>query len=48
MSQPQIYAELAARHKGRKVLLAVDRLDYTKGVPERLRTYARLSNRLRN
>jgi trehalose 6-phosphate synthase/phosphatase len=36
------YAELAARHKGRKVLLAVDRLDYTKGVPERLRTYARL------
>ena len=36
------YAELTARHKGRKVLLAVDRLDYTKGVPERLRTYARL------
>src|SRR5216684_321344 len=38
----EYYAELAARHKGRKVLLAVDRLDYTKGVPERLRTYARL------
>src|ERR1700730_7134154 len=36
------YAEVAGRHKGRKVLLAVDRLDYTKGVPERLRTYARL------
>ena len=36
------YAELAARYKGRKVLLAVDRLDYTKGIPERLRAYARL------
>jgi len=36
------FAELTARHKGRKVLLAVDRLDYTKGVPERLRTYAQL------
>jgi trehalose 6-phosphate synthase/phosphatase len=36
------YAEWVARYKGRKVLLAVDRLDYTKGVPERLRAYARL------
>jgi trehalose 6-phosphate synthase/phosphatase len=36
------YAEWIERYKGRKVLLAVDRLDYTKGVPERLRTYARL------
>jgi trehalose 6-phosphate synthase/phosphatase len=38
------YAEWVARYKGRKVLLAVDRLDYTKGVPERLRAYARLFN----
>ena len=36
------YAEWAARYQGRKVLLAVDRLDYTKGVPERLRAYAYL------
>ncbi len=36
------YAEWVARYKGRKVLLAVDRLDYTKGVIERLRAYAHL------
>src|SRR5581483_7096772 len=36
------YAEWVARYTGRKVVLAVDRLDYTKGVPERLRAYARL------
>jgi trehalose 6-phosphate synthase/phosphatase len=36
------YAEWAQRYRGRKVLLAVDRLDYTKGVPERLRSYAHL------
>jgi trehalose 6-phosphate synthase/phosphatase len=36
------YAEWVARYRGRKVLLAVDRLDYTKGVTERLRTYAHL------
>jgi trehalose 6-phosphate synthase/phosphatase len=36
------YADFGARYKGLKVLLAVDRLDYTKGVPERLRAYARL------
>jgi trehalose 6-phosphate synthase/phosphatase len=35
-------AEWAASYRGRRVLLAVDRLDYTKGVPERLRTYAHL------
>jgi trehalose 6-phosphate synthase/phosphatase len=35
-------ADWAHRHRGRKVLLAVDRLDYTKGVPERLRAYAHL------
>jgi trehalose 6-phosphate synthase/phosphatase len=36
------YAEWVARYRGRKVLLAVDRLDYTKGIPERLRAYAHL------
>jgi trehalose 6-phosphate synthase/phosphatase len=36
------YADWVARYRGRKVLLAVDRLDYTKGVPERLRAYAHL------
>ena len=41
-SAAEQYAEWLARHKGRKVLLAVDRLDYTKGVPERLRAFARL------
>jgi trehalose 6-phosphate synthase/phosphatase len=35
----QKYAEWATRYNGRKTLLAVDRLDYTKGVPERLRAY---------
>jgi len=38
----QHYAEWVARYSGRKVLLAVDRLDYTKGVLERLRAYALL------
>jgi trehalose 6-phosphate synthase/phosphatase len=38
----QHYAEWVQRYRGRKVLLAVDRLDYTKGVPERLRAYAHL------
>src|SRR5262249_25597253 len=36
------YADWVSRYQERKVLLAVDRLDYTKGVPERLRAYARL------
>jgi trehalose 6-phosphate synthase/phosphatase len=36
------YADWAQRYCGRKVLLAVDRLDYTKGVPERLRAYGHL------
>jgi len=36
------YQDWASQHAGRRVLLAVDRLDYTKGVPERLRAYRRL------
>jgi trehalose 6-phosphate synthase/phosphatase len=35
-------AELKERHRGRKLILSVDRLDYTKGIPERLRTLRRL------
>ncbi len=37
--------ELRRRHQGRRILLAVDRMDYTKGIPERLRTYRRLLER---
>jgi trehalose-6-phosphate synthase len=36
------YTEMVARYNGRRVLLAVDRLDYTKGILERLRAYAQL------
>ncbi|MEO5919423.1 MAG: bifunctional alpha,alpha-trehalose-phosphate synthase (UDP-forming)/trehalose-phosphatase [Candidatus Limnocylindrales bacterium] len=32
-------ADLHARHAGRQLVLAVDRLDYTKGIPERLRAF---------
>jgi trehalose 6-phosphate synthase/phosphatase len=38
-------AELKRRFHGRRILLAVDRLDYTKGIPERLQSYARLLER---
>jgi trehalose 6-phosphate synthase/phosphatase len=38
-------AELRQRYEGQRILLAVDRLDYTKGIPERLRTYRRLLTR---
>lgn len=31
-----------APYQGQKLIIAVDRLDYTKGLPERLRAYARL------
>ncbi|MDH4141547.1 MAG: bifunctional alpha,alpha-trehalose-phosphate synthase (UDP-forming)/trehalose-phosphatase [Chloroflexota bacterium] len=31
--------DLHARHAGRRLILAVDRLDYTKGIPERLRAF---------
>ncbi|HKE22555.1 MAG TPA: bifunctional alpha,alpha-trehalose-phosphate synthase (UDP-forming)/trehalose-phosphatase [Bryobacteraceae bacterium] len=34
--------KLRAQYAGRKVIVAVDRLDYTKGLPERLRTFRRL------
>ncbi len=30
---------LARRFEGRRILVAIDRLDYTKGIPERLRAY---------
>ncbi len=34
--------ELRSRHGTRQLILSVDRLDYTKGIPERLRAYRRL------
>jgi trehalose 6-phosphate synthase/phosphatase len=34
--------ELRRRHHGRKLIVSVDRLDYTKGIPERMRTFRRL------
>jgi trehalose 6-phosphate synthase/phosphatase len=36
------YDESISRYKGQRVILAVDRLDYTKGIPERLRSFRRL------
>jgi len=44
-SDPAVAAaseKLRKRFEGRRILLAVDRLDYTKGIPGRLRTYRRL------
>ena len=35
-------AELRRAVKGRRIVLGVDRLDYTKGIPERLSAFARL------
>ncbi len=36
--------KLQAQYSGRKVIVAVDRLDYTKGIPDRLRTFRRMLN----
>jgi trehalose 6-phosphate synthase/phosphatase len=38
----QAYEQHRRRFEGQKILLAVDRLDYTKGIPHRLRTFRRL------
>jgi trehalose 6-phosphate synthase/phosphatase len=38
-------ARYRERFRGRRVLLSVDRLDYTKGLPERMRAYRRLLER---
>jgi trehalose 6-phosphate synthase/phosphatase len=35
-------AELRGRYQGQRILLAVDRLDYTKGIPQRLRAFRKL------
>ena len=34
--------KLRSRYSGRKMIVAVDRLDYTKGLPHRLRTFRRM------
>ena len=47
-SDPEVAASLADLHQrfaDRRILLSVDRLDYTKGIPERLRSYRRLLER---
>jgi trehalose 6-phosphate synthase/phosphatase len=36
------YAELSARYRGRTVILGVDRLDYTKGLPQKLVAFEEL------
>ncbi|HWQ55366.1 MAG TPA: bifunctional alpha,alpha-trehalose-phosphate synthase (UDP-forming)/trehalose-phosphatase [Bryobacteraceae bacterium] len=36
------FAELRRQYAGLRVLIAVDRLDYTKGIPQRLRAFRRL------
>ena len=41
----QAFEEHRRRFQGLKILLAVDRLDYTKGIPHRLRTFRRLLER---
>ncbi len=48
LSKPEVkrrVQELRERYQGRQILLAIDRMDYTKGIPERLRTYRRLLER---
>ncbi len=36
-----LFNEMHGEYRGRKLVLGVDRLDYTKGIPERLRSFAR-------
>jgi trehalose 6-phosphate synthase/phosphatase len=44
-STQQAFEEHRRRFEGLKILLAVDRQDYTKGIPHRLRTFRRLLER---
>jgi trehalose 6-phosphate synthase/phosphatase len=39
------FETLRRRYQGRRILLGVDRLDYTKGIPQRLRAYRKLLER---
>src|SRR5262249_54671174 len=39
------YEQLRRRYRGWRILLGVDRLDYTKGIPQRLRAYRTLLQR---
>lgn len=38
----KLMKEIRRQHKGLKILLGVDRIDYTKGIPHRLRAYRKL------
>lgn len=44
-SAQQAFGRFRQRFAGKRVLLAVDRLDYTKGIPQRLGTFRRLLER---
>lgn len=44
-SGKRLVEELRERYRGRRVLLAVDRMDHTKGIPERLRTFRHMLER---
>jgi trehalose 6-phosphate synthase len=37
-------ADLSTRYAGTRLIISVDRLDYSKGIPERLRMFRRLLN----
>ena len=39
---PRVEAELAKRYEGRKLVLGVERLDYTKGIPQKLDAFERI------
>jgi trehalose 6-phosphate synthase/phosphatase len=39
---PNVEAELARQYEGRKLVLGVERLDYTKGIPQKLAAFERI------
>lgn len=41
----QVHATMERTHKDRKLILSVDRLDYSKGIPTRIRAFRRLLER---
>jgi trehalose 6-phosphate synthase/phosphatase len=41
----RLYAELEQQYEGRQLILGVERLDYTKGIPQKLQAYERFLDR---
>ncbi|HEX4521608.1 MAG TPA: bifunctional alpha,alpha-trehalose-phosphate synthase (UDP-forming)/trehalose-phosphatase [Gaiellaceae bacterium] len=39
---PAVRAEIAARYEGRQLVLGIERLDYTKGIPQKLDAFERI------